>query len=179
MRYINFTFGGEEIQVLEPTYKQARAWRGRFEEILSQIAGLVEADLMKVLQEASDLAVPTSTEEISQAAGAGQFDQAAALIADISPTLGQVAKLLLSSVDQAADLVFSFGPDMMERREAIEEVAYSDEIFTALIDVVKVAYPFLTIRRSLAGLLAAGQVQAPITMNLPDHNGAMIEQKAN
>lgn len=172
MRLLTFHFGGNEYQVKEPTYRQAKAWRTKLEAKLTDIASLAEGDLINVLNEAAALNIPTNAAEAGQAAEAGEFGQAADILAKLSPALSQIGRLALSSIDEAADLLFSYGPDIAEKREELEEVAYSDEIIAALWVVINSAYPFLTIRQVIRDITdQLGQNQTRITTNFGDPNG--------
>jgi hypothetical protein len=60
--------------------------------------------------------------------------------------------LILQSPDLALDVVCMYAPDI--DRIWIEDNATDDEAITAMIEVVKLLYPFGGIRKSLAGLTA-------------------------
>ena len=173
MRTLTLIFNGEEYRISEARYKVSQRWRNTLEERLTEIAGLAQGDLVSVLAKAAALSVPTNKEELGEAAG--EFEQAAALLGELSPVLGKVAKLALSSVEEAADLLFAYGP-LTEKREEIEEIAYDDEIIKALWVVIQAAYPFLTMKSLVTQVMdQIGQLQGRTSTNSPALNG--VEEK--
>ena len=175
MRYLNFVFGGEEYQVKEPNFKAGKAWRKKFEARMSELASIVEGDVMATLQDAANLTVPESTDDLDQLSVAGD------ILKKLSPTINKVFKAALGSIDEAADLVFTYGPELKNKRDEIEEIAYSDEIVKALWVVIQSAYPFLSLKDALPGMLdQIGLALQPTSTNSPGLNGeAAVPAKSN
>jgi len=88
-----------------------------------------------------------------------QFDQMAGLVR----LVGQAA---LGSVDQIAEWLFEYSPELASDRERIEAEAYDDEIIAAFVEVLKQLFPFGSLAKSLTGL--AGQA---ISTNSRSVNG--------
>jgi len=166
MRKLLFVFGGEEYQIKEPSYKAGKKWRKRFEARMTELASLAEGDLVAALKEAASLQVPETTEELGEVARAGD------ILTKISPAIGKIAKIALGSIDEAADLLFTYGADLKAKRDEIEEVAYSDEILAALWVVIQSAYPFLSLRDTItAALDQIGLQQQQTSTNSAGQNG--------
>ena len=60
----------------------------------------------------------------------------------LSNLIQVVSDTLLGSIDLLQDLLFAYSPALRADRERIEATAYDEEAMTALIEVLKLAYPF-------------------------------------
>lgn len=69
----------------------------------------------------------------------------------IGALLGVVKDVLLSSIDIALDMLFAYSPEMAADRERIESEAYDDEALVAVVEVVKLLYPFGSLKNILPG----------------------------
>lgn len=166
MRKITLIFGGDPIQVKEPPYKHAKKWRADLESRLGELTAAIDGDLMSIMMEAAALQIPAAGD-----ADPGQFEKAGDLFEKLTPALGGILKTVVSAPDEAAEMVFSYFPDL--DRDEIEDVAYTDEFIPALYEVIKSAYPFLSIKATIqAALDQIGQAGRQIGANSGSANGA-------
>jgi hypothetical protein len=61
---------------------------------------------------------------------------------DLGKLIGPLKDIVLGSLDFAAEMLFSYSPVLAADRKRIEAEAYDGEIITALIEVIKLAFPF-------------------------------------
>ena len=125
----------ETVEIAETTYvireakRKANAkWRQRFQVQFTEIADLIEG-------------LP-DTDLTPQAIGN--------LVRQITAKVG-------GSVDEMAELVFAYSPELKANREAIEDDAYDSEIMAAFTAVLKLAYPFGSLVEMVSGLSNLGQ----------------------
>ena len=76
----------------------------------------------------------------------------------LSNLIQVVSDTLLGSIDLLQDLLFAYSPALRADRERIEATAYDEEAMTALIEVLKLAYPFGAVLS-----LVSGATKKPIT----------------
>ena len=85
----------------------------------------------------------------------GQIEQVeVANLQAIGEVIRSVGQAALRSIDQAAELVFAYSPEIAADRERIENEAFDEEIITAFTEVLAQLYPFGQLRKVLTGLQA-------------------------
>lgn len=70
----------------------------------------------------------------------GKLDMTIETVEDVAALVRSLAPMLLGAPETALALVKAYSPNLAWA--VIEETAYSDEIVAALVEVVKLAYPF-------------------------------------
>ncbi len=120
MKTITVDLGGKAYVINALPMRQARIWR--------EALGGPFAELTQTLE------------------GAGKIELSNAT--DIAAVVRSLSGTLIGSIDTLMDLLFAYSPELAADRERIEDEAYDDEALAALVEVLKLAYPF-------GGLLAA------------------------
>lgn len=127
MQTIKIMLGGAEYEIAQLPIRQAREWRQKFSEPLEQVIGAVQG----------------GAEAIQRAFDGNSSVNAGDLVGALGQTLlGSVGRALLGSMDLVLDMVYSYAPNLLAHKDAIEESAYDDEIMLAFVEVLKLAYPF-------------------------------------
>lgn len=121
--------GGKQYTIPEAKRKANAKWRQLFQAQFTEVADLIEG-----LPETS----------LSSATAVGDL-------------IRQIVNKVGGSVDQMAELVFSYAPELAAEREQIEEEAYDSEIMAAFTAVLKLAYPFGSLIEMVSGLISLGQ----------------------
>lgn len=114
-------------------------------------------------------ALPIAASKAWRAKLAGPFGQLAATLAHageidltdggaLSNLIQVVSDTLLGSIDLLQDLLFAYSPVLAADRARIEATAYDDEAMHALVEVLKLAYPFGGVLT-----LVSGATKAPTT----------------
>lgn len=119
----NITLGGVEYPVRALPMRQAREFRQGFGELVNSLAGALRA---------------------VNSTNIDNFDTVAGLI----DSLGD---LLIGSIDQIAEYVFSYSPEIAADRERIENEATDTEMIAAFREVLALLYPFGGLMNSLTG----------------------------
>ena len=70
----------------------------------------------------------------------GRLDMTIETVDDLAGLVRSLSPMLLGAPETVLELLRAYAPGLAW--ETIEETAYSDEIVTALLEVVKLAYPF-------------------------------------
>jgi hypothetical protein len=79
------------------------------------------------------------------------LDTASASADDMAEVMSQVERLLSSSDDMMLDLLANYDARIASDREQIEETATSLQAYTALMQIVRVEFPFLGSLTALRG----------------------------
>jgi hypothetical protein len=108
---------GKEYQVNPLPRLQAKAFRQRISDTIGDIT-----NAMRMAGSASSVELT----DLNSLAG----------------LLDTVGGLLAGSIDQVADLLFDFSPELAEDRERIEREGFDDEIIAAFLEVLRLLYPF-------------------------------------
>lgn len=70
---------------------------------------------------------------------------------DLSALIEAVNETLIGSVDMVLDLLFAYSPALAADRERIANEAYDDEAIRALVEILRLAYPFGELRALVSG----------------------------
>jgi hypothetical protein len=135
---------GEREYVIQERKRQAQAeWRKRFEDAFEAVSDLIVLMLRQVNQdvpglgsgqgEEGELAEVTPEEEQAQVAEAKGF---------LIKLLSQANNLVADVLDQALDLLVSYSLSLEKDRDYILSEVYDSQIVDALVEVLKLAYPF-------------------------------------
>jgi hypothetical protein len=120
---------GEKSYIIHEQKRKANAlWRLAFQAMFTEVAALIE--------------------------GLPSLDMTPAAIGDL---VRQITAKVGGSVDEMAELVFAYSPELNKDRETIEEEAYDSEIMAAFTAVLKLAYPFGSLVQMVTGLSSLGQ----------------------
>lgn len=99
-------------------------------------------------------------------------------VISIAKILPVIVNGLTNSIDDIADLLFAFSPELAEDKEWILEHAYDTEAVTAFMEVLKLAFPFMGLWALVSGPVAA---RTPTSLPLPSgmngHRGSGRKQK--
>ena len=117
MKTATVVLGGQEYTILPLPMKAARQWRKQLEQPFGALVAALQ--------------------------GANSVD-----LADLAGIAGVVqifAGTLVGSIDILMELLFAYAPPLAEDRERIEAEAYDEEALAALVEVLKLAYPFGTV----------------------------------
>lgn len=71
--------------------------------------------------------------------------------ADIAQLVGVARDVLVTAPDALFDLLCSFVPDIATDRERIEVEAFDDEVITAFVEVLRLAFPFEGLKAIVTG----------------------------
>jgi hypothetical protein len=111
---VDVVLGGRTFKIEPLPLGASRAWRARFQEPFSQLTAALQA------------APNVALSDLAGVAG-----------------LLQVAKdVLIGSMELAHEMLFAYAPNLAAERGWIEAHAYDDEALRALVEVLKLAYPF-------------------------------------
>tara|TARA_R110000868_G_scaffold27521_3_gene104318 strand:- start:541 stop:888 length:348 start_codon:yes stop_codon:yes gene_type:complete len=72
-------------------------------------------------------------------------------LSSVAGVVQAFAGTLVGSVDILLDLLFAYAPELAKDRERIENEAYDEEALAALVEVLKLAYPFGTVLGLVTG----------------------------
>ena len=114
METVKVKLAGQEYVVEPLTFKLSKEWR--------ESLGKPIIDLVNVLANADKF----------------QLDN----LADLVELVNLAKGILINSPDLVLDGLCAYSPILANDREIIEEKAYDWEIFDALLEVLKLAYPF-------------------------------------
>jgi hypothetical protein len=120
---ITVILGGQSYSIAALPIAQSKAWRARLAGPFGQVAATLEH--------------------------AGEIDLTSG--GEISHLIQVLSDTLLGSIDLLQDLLFDYSPALAADRERIEATAYDEEAMTALIEVLKLAYPFGAVLTLVAG----------------------------
>jgi len=109
-------------------------------------------------------ALPIKASKQWRAQLAGPFGQLAATLAhageidltsggDLADLIRVVSDTLLGSIDLLQELLFAYAPALKADRVRIEAESYDEEAMSALIEVLKLAYPFGAVLTLVGGAM--------------------------
>lgn len=136
---------GEREYTIQERKRQAQAeWRKRFEDAFENVSDLIVIMLRQIDRdipglksgqgdEGSEQAEPSPEEEQTQVDEAKSF---------LIKLLSQANSLVSGVLDQALDLLVSYSPSLERDRDYIVDECYDSQIVDALVEVLKLAYPF-------------------------------------
>lgn len=133
MKEITVTLGGQSYPIRALPIKAARAWRNKASAPLMTVANSL-GGIQNVL--AVEL---KAGNELAQAAG------------QIVGAMQEAGALLLKSPDLVFDLLMDYSPELAADRERIEAEAYDEEVVTALVEVIKLAFPLSGVVAAISG----------------------------
>jgi len=114
MRSVVVTLGGKPYEVRALSIRAAREWREKFQQPFQAMAAALGG-----------------MESIELTSGKS--------IADL---LNVLQETLLRSPDTILEMLYAYSPEVMADKERIEREAFDDEVIAALVEVLKLAYPF-------------------------------------
>jgi len=123
MRTVTVQLGGQEYTIQPLPMKKAREWRQKLEQPFGA--------MVKVLETADTIELTN--------------------LGSIAGVVQTFAGTLLGSVDILLGLLFAYAPTLAADRERIENEAYDEEALGALVEVLKIAYPFGTVLGLVTG----------------------------
>ena len=112
-RSVTIELGGRQYEVKALPIKAARVWREKFNGPFGNVLEILNVSQIELNSPA-----------------------------DLGRLLVPLKDILLGSLDLAADLLFSYSPALAVDRERIEAEAFDEEMVAALVEVVKLAFPF-------------------------------------
>jgi len=132
MKTVLITLGGREYQVEQLPIRPSKAWRETFSHPIEGLIGSI--------QFTGQLITNGDGQELGQ------------LVSAVGQMLYTgVAETVLSSMELALDIICAYSPRIQADRERIETEAYDDEVINALVEVLKLAYPFSEIINAIRG----------------------------
>lgn len=141
MQSCTVTLGEREYVISECPIRQNMAWRKQLAEPINEI--------MAVVDKLKDL-------EISR-------------VGDILSLVQGLRPLLTERLDDVSDWVISYSQNLQKDREYILDHAYESQLITALVEVLKLAFPFVSL---LPGQNRLGLTSNPTLTNSQEANGA-------
>jgi hypothetical protein len=143
-RTVTVTIAGRDYEVQELRSRANEAWRKRLQEPFGALVRRLE--------------------------GAGETDITSPreLVGLVQDTAG----VLLQSPETLRELLFAYAPALEQDRERILEEAYDSELLDALVQVLKLAFPFGGIVDKVSGLARLGQTPARTMPNSRSRSGA-------
>lgn len=144
MNEVTVTLGGKSYAVKQLPIRANRAWRKRFDEPINKIMASIH------------LIGQLSKEEFKD--GKEMLQKIGGIL--LART-GEIAEILLSSMDMVLDGLFAYAPELEADRERIETTATDDEAMAAFVEVLKIAYPFGRLLNLAGQLGRTGQETSP------------------
>jgi len=120
---VTVTLGGRSYEIAALPIRESAAWRRR-------LAGPF-AELTAALQGASGI-------ELTR-------------LGDLAGLVQTLSGTILGSVDLLLELLFAYAPALVLDRERIETSAFDEEALVALVEVLKLAYPFGALTALVSG----------------------------
>ncbi len=114
MQDCTITLGEKEYVVKELPIRKNMAWRAQLAQPINEIMAIVER--------LKDL-------EISR-------------LGDILNLIQDLRPLLIQRLDEASEWLISYSPELQKDKEYILDNAYESQLITALVEVLKLAFPF-------------------------------------
>lgn len=144
MRHFDVELGGKTYSVKPLTRGKASKWRMKAGGLLVQIPSM-----MDMLSELSpqDLLSNKSVQRVDQ-----EDRQKVVSNVNLTKVIQAAVHRLVSSPDIMFELLCEYSPEIEADKHHIDENAYDDEVVTAFVEVVKVAYPFGRLTSVLNGL---------------------------
>lgn len=151
MNEVTVTLGGKSYAVKQLPIRANREWRKRFDEPIDK--------MLSAFQEVG---------KASQIEFEDGKEMAKKIGALLVARAGEIAGVLLASMDMVLDGLFAYAPELEADRERIETTATDDEAMAAFVEVLKIAYPFGRLL-NLAGQI--GRSAGETSPNSPAPNG--------
>jgi len=120
---ITVTLGGQSYSIEALPIAQSKAWRAQLAGPFGQLAATL--------------------------AHAGEIDLTSG--GDLADLIRVVSDTLIGSIDLLQELLFAYAPTLRADRGRIEAESYDDEAMNALIEVLKLAYPFGAVLTLVSG----------------------------
>jgi len=123
MRTVTVMLGRKSYEVQALSIRAAREWREQFQQPFQAMATALNG-----------------IENIALTNGRS-----------ISELLNVLQATLLRSPDTILSMLYAYSPVILADKERIESEAFDDEVITAMIEVLKLAYPFGSILKVIPG----------------------------
>lgn len=99
-------------------------------------------------------------------------------VINVAKILPVIVNGLTNSIDDIADLLFAYSPELAEDREWILEHAYDTEAVTAFMEVLTLAFPIMGLWALVSGPVAARTpTNSPLPSGATGHRGSGRKQK--
>lgn len=134
MRTITVELGEQKYQIRQLPRRASREWRERFAQPVERLVGAVEY-----------------TGELLSSSEFEQQDLGMVIRQVGGSLMGGLSQTLLGSMDEIAEMLYAYSPELAADRERIEDCAYDDEVLAAFLEVLKMAYPFSEILTLVRG----------------------------
>lgn len=133
-RSVEITLGERVYEVRQLPVGLAKAWRVKFAQPIEQMVGALEF----------------AGEALRAPLGSG------AELGDVvgkfgSVLLSRVGKVALGSMDLLLEMIFAYAPEIRADEAYVLESAYDDQVASAFVEVLKLAYPFSAILQAARG----------------------------
>lgn len=139
MRTAKLSLGGKEYEVSQLPIKPAKAWRVKFKAFVGGIT-----DVM-----ASFSGVKLDSVE------------------DLGKAIPAIMGVALDKLDEVAELVLAYSPELEKDRAHIEENATDEEMIEAFMEVARLAFPL----QKIVAAIPTGPTATAISKNLPSPSG--------
>lgn len=113
MKSVEITLGGQQYTIQEAPLRKNAAWRMKLSELVDSVTGLVGA---------TQVDINNTTELIG--------------------VVNLVRDVLLQAPEKLTALLFEYSPALAGDRERIEADVYESELMGAMLEVLKLAFPF-------------------------------------
>lgn len=123
MNSVKVALAEKEYEISPLTIGKSRQWRKKLNGPFAALVGVLE-----------------------QAPGIELSD-----LGGIASVITTVSDTFTSSPDLVADLLFEYSPELSADRERIEDEGFDEEIMSAFVEVLKLAYPFGELRKLIGG----------------------------
>lgn len=144
MKQSTIVIAGTTMTVTELPTRRNRAWQKMLTARLQPAADL--------LKNKRTIKLPSSLDEL-------QSDEKEFDIGPLLDVGNDLAGLFFNGLDDVADLVIEYVPELKAEKEQVLDVAYDSEFVFAFWEVLKLAFPFGEMKELL------GQVQGMISQN--------------
>ena len=123
MRTITVTLGGKPYEVTALSIRAARDWREKFQQPFQAMADAL--------------------------GGMGNIELTSGK--SVGDLLNVLQSILLRSPDTILEMLYAYAPTIHADKERVEKEAFDDEVIAALVEVLKLAYPFGSILSLIPG----------------------------
>ena len=123
MRSVVVSLGGKPYEVRALSLRAAREWREKFQQPFRAMANAL-----------------SGMESIELTSGKA--------VADL---LNVLQETLLRSPDTILEMLYAYSPEIRADKERVEIEAFDDEVIAALVEVLKLVYPFGSILNLIPG----------------------------